>query len=423
MSAHINHVGWGRAQQNLAEFQRLKATGKSYTEVADATGYSYDYVRRLISRGEVNQSNGKRRVQLEPPTTLPSDGILPQLVIDVLGEYGQHISCNPTSCCVLESVQPKIKDIQTKYNISRDMVTGILRGRYDHIAGINRAAKKQVRIVRGRRTNDVMLYDTKGYVPSGKSIGGAVEMSDDGLYLKCHECGTWHANLALHLNQDHNMKVKQYKERHGLKMGTALINEPMRIKLAATGKAFYSNMNTKQKAEFASRLYKGKGQYGGGRGVNGGKHSLMYQNAKGICPAQTLHDLRALADRLDATPSYEQIEANGISIARINHQYGSVANALLLCDRTPNVSHRTQWYSDQELIETLKNFSKQRMRTPLASDCRRGMLPSYQTFIRRFGSWKKALKLAGLTPTRYSKKRAMATAVFAQPKVVNGYYA
>lgn len=345
--------------------------------------------------------------------------ILPQLVRDVLSEYNAALASG-RKCLV--------SDLATQHNIGIDTVQGIIQGRYDYVAGIKRDGK--VRVLRGIRTSEVMLYDSKGYAPSGKSIAGAMEISQDGLYLKCHECGEWFPDLSRHVGE-HDLTAKEYKIKHRLKNGTALVNEPIRIrkalvwstmspaKRAALGKARQQALKKARKEAKKN----GKAPKAGIRSYLGGL------NLKRKCPVQTLHDLRVLADKLGRQPSTRELKENNISHAVIRSNYGTITKACALIGNYAPVSNAPKnpnggsprWYSKKELTGIMTAFGEQHGRQPFDTDCKRGLLPSYNTFVRYFGSWDKALRAAGFNG---KMKPHFARQVMAQqPKLVNGYYA
>lgn len=84
--------------------------------------------------------------------------------------------------------------IATKHGIEYSMVLGVNRGRYDGLLKTPRNSKKFVKV-----NNLLKLYDEKGYEPSGKSIKGALEVSDDCNQIRCHVCADWFGNLAAHV--------------------------------------------------------------------------------------------------------------------------------------------------------------------------------------------------------------------------------
>lgn len=311
----------------------------------------------------------------------PPVKIFPDLVRDFLCDFGDQYNKSKQPNC-----QKKLLvRLAENYNLSMNQASGIVRGRYDKYAHIEWAAEGKVRI-----HNCVMLYDVKGYEPSGESLKGTIEMSDDGLYLRCHECGDWVPNLSRHV-REHKLTAKEYKKKHGLKKSTSLFNEPMRVAAAVCGSHDVSQMLTPQ-ALAAKR-----------RAAAGRKHALTVEelNLRGRCAAQSLHDLRLLCDRLGRSPSVTEIKREGISVSTLENRYGSWRKAVKLVSKFPvpkfgeRPPHWNRWYSNVGLLDLLVNFGKVYKRQPFMSDCRRGLLPSSATYCLRFGSWLKALKAAG----------------------------
>jgi predicted transcriptional regulator len=63
---------------------------------------------------------------------------------------------------------------------------------------------------------------------------GALVFSDDGETIQCHVCGEWYANVGAHLRK-HKITPKQYREKFGLRRGTALAAPALRYDFAEKG--------------------------------------------------------------------------------------------------------------------------------------------------------------------------------------------
>ena len=57
--------------------------------------------------------------------------------------------------------------------------------------------------------------------PSGHGRYGVLDT--DGRRLMCHECGGWYRSVGSHVTRSHGMTARDYKIRHGLPLGTALV--------------------------------------------------------------------------------------------------------------------------------------------------------------------------------------------------------
>ena len=305
------------------------------------------------------------------------DEIMPQLVTSVLSDS--------------KSMKPS--EVGAKHNISMDMLRGIKTGKYDRYLKEGRADQHLVRC-----NGTIMLYDEKGYTPSGKSIKGAIEISDDAEFLKCHECGEWWENLAAHAQHVHGMLARDYKKKHGLKFGTCLLNDKQRLALIqrsvfVKGQGGRANLVKARAARRKKRTGKGNGL-----------QTAEVHNARGQCSAQLAHDLRTLAEKIKRLPTMKEIKQAGISLSILRCRYGGIKNALNTVLGKMPAKPYTRWYSDQELIAILKNFGEVYKRQPFMSDCRRGFLPAQGTYAKRFGSWRKALRLAGFRPVTIGYK-------------------
>mgnify|MGYP003394395086 CR=1 FL=1 len=70
----------------------------------------------------------------------------------------------------------------------------------------------------------------------------------------------------------------------------------------------------------------------------------------------------------------------------------------------------TKVYTDKELLEFLRKFERENGRPPIEEDFVRNYeYPNFQTYIKRFGSWKNALKLVCLDTDSMVKKGILET--------------
>ena len=105
--------------------------------------------------------------------------------------------------------------------------------------------------------------------------------------------------------------------------------------------------------------------------------------------------VKAKAKELGRAPfTYEVLQADTIT-----KRFGSWAKALEM------VGMRTKYrrnYTNEELLEIIKEKAEELGRTPHRFEISQG-----NTICRRFGSWEKALELAGLSTNRYTKERLL----------------
>jgi hypothetical protein len=215
--------------------------------------------------------------------------------------------------------------------------------------------------------------------------------------VQCHRCGKWFESLGAHVIKTHRMSVSEYKTDVGLRNTTALIGERFRAKLIANGQERFKNLkvHTGKMAEKTKEKIR--------KAISDNR--MESQNSTGCCPIQILNDLRELAEDLGRTPTYADIEGSERvqSVDTIAKVYGNVGNALEmagLSKRKPghNVKHsgtgKKLKYTDDMLLDFIRNFERHEGRVPSASDSRRSLIPHRSVYRKRFGSWKAAVRIA-----------------------------
>lgn len=211
--------------------------------------------------------------------------------------------------------------------------------------------------------------------------------------IQCHYCGEWFDILQHHLKKEHNMSVPQYKEKVGLNKKTALISENFRAILIRSGlKTRIKNLRRNTHHTKASRL----------KISNSLKLNMMEKrNGTNTCPEQLLERLVKRYNELGRTPLVHSRSGELTFRDSLIKVFGSMKKACKLAgipyrktsqnrDQVDFSAH----YDNAALLDFLRMFEKNNKRKPSQSDARRGLIPSASRYVRRFGSWKKALDYA-----------------------------
>lgn len=243
-------------------------------------------------------------------------------------------------------------------------------------------------------------------VPKKDGFGfyGALLMTEDGDKCQCHICGKLFSGLSRHVNQAHKINVFDYREKFMLARSTALVSETFRDRLKQNTLDWIAREEKKNGKHWREKMYKKIGKMGSLKRRNHyqPKESLESKNKKGTCPDQLLAKIQEVAKKIGKTPTLHEFifETGG---QRFKHlifvTFGSWLNALKMAKLQPREHSGTgvmRKYSDEELLEYLQIFAQENNRIPTYSDCRRGLLPTYEVFTRRFGSMPKAREIAGV---------------------------
>lgn len=126
------------------------------------------------------------------------------------------------------------------------------------------------------------------------------------------------------------------------------------------------------------------------------KKTLEKDNKNGTCPDQTLEKIKTLAKELGRAPSPKEYRSryngNG-GYSVVTRHFGTWKNAMRMAGLKPAGIEYTREY----LLELLRNFYKQYGRTPMTSDFRSNPeLPSDSPYRRMFGHMNMARLEAGI---------------------------
>lgn len=241
-------------------------------------------------------------------------------------------------------------------------------------------------LIRGK----VLLYKQKApFVSSGVSIKGAIEYDPVEDKLRCHECGDWFKNLGLHAARAHGLPARAYKPKHGLRQGTALLNEKLRAECIAKGQrlirlGYASTAEDRQKGTRASVIVSRLPrpvllELRNERNMNSPQ---LAQRIAAIAAANNGMIGEAALRRAGISPKSARFAANVNSQAALARLFGFKVRPA--CSRA-------------FICEMIRDFFARHGRRPSRSDLRRGLVQvSRSTIQRHFGNLRNAFKAAGL---------------------------
>ena len=271
--------------------------------------------------------------------------------------------------------------------------TAKLRKRINHVTGVP------------LDKDQVVFYNYKEPltpIKNGYGYYGTVGYSKNKELVQCHECGLGYRSLSSHIPA-HKMTATDYREKYKLAGSTKLIGEATRELLV--------DVYERQKHKFVANLKRVHtkaitGSIEHNKSRIGTVISLETRNKRGNCPDQLLDMIRKLKEELGRMPSVKDFQAKYDTkhTGTIYYTFGSWVKACEMAGLKSYKQERAERYNDDKLIEYLQLFYRQHGKTPRSSDMHRGILPSPNVFIRRFGSLNKARMFAGIpiiVPTKY----------------------
>lgn len=238
-------------------------------------------------------------------------------------------------------------------------------------------------------------------VENGYGYQGVLISTVDNKYIQCHICGKLFSNLSAHVKGKHKIIVRDYKSQFGLAFTTALVSEDARIKLKQATLNWLSTLTEEQKVEYKRigfEAYK-KSKRRPGQPAE----QLESKNKKGTCPDQLLQKIRDVAEVIGHTPSKKEFIAfTGTQryVHLIYKTFGSWVDGIEMAGFMPkeqkHLSNKRYKYTDEQLLEYLRHFTRTNKKIPTQTDWYRNLLPYYDIYTKRFGSIENARQEAGV---------------------------
>lgn len=239
---------------------------------------------------------------------------------------------------------------------------------------------------------------------------GAISLTKDGKGIQCHICGAIKENLSLHLRQ-HSITTREYREKFGLTLNTRLVSESFRNASIERMLALREKMRAEGSLERLTQILQRSAEKSRQERIkNGtwkkGKTHLKAEdlNLRGICPDQLIELIHKAVKHYGYVPSYAEFmghyQTNRFATP-FRRTFGGWKQAVEKAGYTPKQRKFSEQggklkYEDEELIEILANFYQENKRVPTLSDFKRGFLPQWETYTRRFGTMAEARRRAGI---------------------------
>lgn len=136
-------------------------------------------------------------------------------------------------------------------------------------------------------------------VKDGYGYFGALAQSKNGNHVQCHICGAMVENLGHHAYMTHSLKAKEYRVKFRMSLTTPLCSDSFSSKCKTRWLDWYNTLSQEEK--LAHRQSMVEAQKVAVRKPR--QLTLEELNRKGICPDQLIDKIQECAKSLGKTPS------------------------------------------------------------------------------------------------------------------------
>lgn len=143
-------------------------------------------------------------------------------------------------------------------------------------------------------------------VENGFGYYGAILVTLDGEGIQCHICGEIKQSLAGHIWGKHKIKAKPYKKKFFLAYDTALVSENHRKKLQQNQIDWWNSLNEEQQEFYREKSRLAIEAMNGKRVAHGQKIKLETKNKRGTCPDQLLAKILEAKTFYKRTPTQQE---------------------------------------------------------------------------------------------------------------------
>jgi len=154
------------------------------------------------------------------------------------------------------------------------------------------------------------------FTPSGKSVYGAFELTEDESEIKCHQCGEWRHRISGPHVRSHRLSAREYRLKHGLRLQCALqspvlIRAKVKLRKPWLDREIQKKRTTSPEFRLLANQAR-RSSLSDLRERDGQLHrkcSGEFANLKMNCRAQLTMRLTNMASRLGHTPTTKEMAA------------------------------------------------------------------------------------------------------------------
>lgn len=236
-------------------------------------------------------------------------------------------------------------------------------------------------------------------IQKGAGFGyyGALAVTTDGQYVQCHMCGQLFHNLGPHLYTKHKITARDYREKFQLAYQTSLTSETERQRMKETTLKWLKSMTPAQRKKLLEYQIECAREGRRLRHSAQPKIRLETMNKRGVCPDQLLDKIKEVKEKIGHTPTSKEF-VKVLGTQRYKHLifkvFGSWRDALKSMGE--EIARPKNTYTDDELIGYFKRYYEKTGNIPTYTDLKRGILPDYTTYKRRFGNLNYVRELAAI---------------------------
>lgn len=225
--------------------------------------------------------------------------------------------------------------------------------------------------------------DTGGY-------GGVILYDESQDKIRCEECGKWFTSLEKHVEKIHSLSVREYKIKYELLLKIPLISRGLSEKRSIAG------LESKKRhglPKFPSdKSYRSH--------LNITRKTTGFKNKLNLCDAQIITRLEVVRQMGGELTTSNLAKYDNKLYKYLIHKYGSVEDTCKKYEimRTNNSGQALRdRLTDVMIITELRKWVVTHGIIPTYKDMKRkNGLPSWQTIYNHFGSYRRAIMMAGL---------------------------
>jgi len=223
--------------------------------------------------------------------------------------------------------------------------------------------------------------------------------------IQCHLCGRWFKLLSPHLISKHDTTTDLYKRQFGLPLSFPLCSRgysqtvsklalhPERLKHLARGRDPIR----------LNRILRARSKKGLTESYKYAQTNAAFLNKHGLCHDQMLRRFLIVADTVGKEPSQLELKQHDLRLwSAIFTRYGNL-NTFRKREGF-RVIKRAPFQNEDSILAAIRSKARLLRRTPNSSDFRVGS-PQLKAILRHFGSWNRALEMAGFHRTPHNHER------------------